>query len=74
MLTYDNFYHISPHNEPEKYKIVIDESFTELLHYLVRDERVDLQTADLAPYAETYLKEGGMSDMELEALKAAIMN
>ena len=50
------------------------ESFTELLHYLVRDERVDLQTADLAPYAETYLKEGGMSDMELEALKAAIMN
>ncbi len=74
MLTYDNFYHISPHNEPEKYRIVIDESFLTLMHYLVTDEGIDLHTADLVPYAEAYLKDGGMSDAGLEALKKAIMN
>lgn len=73
MLTYDNFYHISPHNEPEKYRIVIDESFTSLLRYLVTDETADL-TGDLSSYAEAYLKAGGMSDEDLELLKKTILD
>ena len=74
MLTYDNFYHISPHNEPEKYRIVIDESFLTLMHYLVGDDSIDLKTADLTSFAEAYLKDGGMSDEDIEALKKTIMN
>lgn len=74
MLTYDNFYHISPHNEPEKYRIVIDENFLALMHCLISDDSIDLQTADLVPYAEAYLKSGGMSDADIETLKNTIMN
>lgn len=46
----------------------------ESLPFLVSDDSIDLQNADLVPYAEAYLKSGGMNDADIEALKNTIMN
>ena len=74
MKTYENFYHISVNNEKQKYETIVSESYELLLQTLVPDETADLKTADLVPYAEAYLKEGGMSDEDLDFLKSVIMN
>ena len=73
MLSYDSFYRITEYSDPKKYNMVIDEYFTVLIRHIVKDEGVDPQTADLIPYAEQYLREGGMSEADLDALKAAIL-
>ena len=73
MMTYDSFYHVTKTGSPDKYNTVVDEDFTGLIRHIVTDPSVDLQTADLSSWAEKYLREGGMSDADLETLKSVIM-
>ena len=53
--------------------MIRNEYFNVLIRHIVKDETVDPVTADLVPYAEQYLREGGMSEADLDSLKAAIM-
>ncbi|MBR3356579.1 MAG: tyrosine-protein phosphatase [Solobacterium sp.] len=73
MLSYDSFYHVTKISDPAKYDMIRNEYFDVLIRHIVKDETVDPVTADLVPYAEQYLREGGMSKADLDFLKAAIM-
>ena len=73
MLSYDSFYRVSRISDPAKYNMIRDEYFNVLIRHIVKDETVDPQTADLVFYAEQYLREGGMSEADLDLLKAAVM-
>lgn len=73
MLSYDSFYRVTKISDPTKYNMIRDEYFNVLIRHIVEDETVDPKTADLVPYAEQYLREGGMSEADLDSLQAAIM-
>lgn len=73
MLSYDSFYHVTKISDPAKYDMIRNEYFNVLIRHIVKDETVDPVTADLVPYAEQYLREGGMSEADLDSLKAPIM-
>ena len=73
MLSYDSFYRVMKISDPTKYNMIRDEYFNVLIRHIVEDETVDPKTADLVPYAEQYLREGGMSQADLDSLQAAIM-
>jgi hypothetical protein len=72
MLTYHNFYHVTSDGTPVKYQTVVDETFIPLIHYIV-DADVDLASADLVPYAEAYLRAGGLSPAEVQKIKNTIL-
>ncbi|MBQ3459360.1 MAG: tyrosine-protein phosphatase [Solobacterium sp.] len=71
MLTYHNFYHVTSDGTPAKYQTVVSETFIPLIHYIV-DADVDLTSADLVPYAEAYLRAGGLSDAQVQFIKNTI--
>ena len=72
MLSYDSFYRVTESSDPARYNMIKDEYFNAMLHHIIKDETVDPMNADLVPYAEQYLREGGMSDADIDLLKAAI--
>lgn len=74
MLSYDSFYRVTEYSDPQKYDMIQREYFSVLMKSIVTDEHVDQLRADLTPYAEQYLKDGGMSEADLEALRTAVMN
>lgn len=74
MLSYDSFYRVTEYSDPQKYDMIQREYFSVLMKSIVTDEHVDQLKADLSPYAEQYLKDGGMSEADLEALRTAVMN
>lgn len=74
MLSYDSFYRVTEYSDPQKYDMIQREYFSVLMKSIVTDENVDQLRADLTPYAEQYLKDGGMSEADLEALRTAVMN
>lgn len=74
MLSYDSFYRVTEYSDPQKYDMIQREYFSVLMKSIVADEHVDQLRADLSPYAEQYLKDGGMSEADLEALRTAVMN
>ncbi|MBQ2657112.1 MAG: tyrosine-protein phosphatase [Erysipelotrichaceae bacterium] len=65
MLTYDNYYKINETKEPLKYRIIKEQNIDEMLRFLVYDGS-DIETADLSYYARGYLKNGGMSDEQID--------
>ena len=71
MLTYQNFYHVTKDGTPAKYETVIAETFIPLMHYIV-PVGVDLQKDNLVPYAEAYLRAGGLSDAQVQIIKNTI--
>ena len=72
MLTYQNFYHVTKDGTPAKYETVIAETFIPLMHYIV-PVGVDLQKDNLVPYAEAYLRDGGLSPAEVQKIKNTIL-
>ena len=74
MLSYANYYGITRENEPEKYNVLVSEILDEMLKFVVNDENVDIRFINLAPYAEKFLLDSGMSQSDLDALKYRIMN
>lgn len=72
MITYDSFYHVTETGTPEKYETIVNEDCAMLISHIVTGSE-DPKTADCVPYAEAYLREGGMTDEELSQLKSVIM-
>lgn len=68
MTTYKNYYKITLEDMPEKYNAVVSlyfDSFMECLHGTSDVET--LKKADYTSDAKSYLKDGGMSDEEIES-------
>ncbi len=70
MLTYKNYYKVSKLTAPEKYNAIADLYFVPFAEYLHGTTDIGkLLTADYSDDAAAYLKAGGMSDAEVQALK-----
>ena len=60
MVTYDNYYKITPEKEPVKYRTILEHNLDAMLQFMV-GEGVDIKTAPLAGYAFVYLRNAGMT-------------
>ena len=72
MITYDNYYQISPEKDPARYNTIVENVLDPMIRSMAGDETLDVQAADLSEAAETFLLSGGMKSEEIEALKAKI--
>ncbi|MBO5518244.1 MAG: tyrosine-protein phosphatase [Firmicutes bacterium] len=73
MVTYDNYYQISPEKDPARYTTIVENVLDPMIRSMAGDETLDVQAADLSEAAENFLLSGGMKTEEIEALKAKIM-
>lgn len=74
MKTYENYYGVTGNETPEKYRAIVDVYFDPFAVCLHRTENIEeLKTADYVQDAENYLIAGGMTQPEIEQLKALIM-
>ncbi|MBR3305369.1 MAG: tyrosine-protein phosphatase [Christensenellaceae bacterium] len=73
MITYDNYYEISTEKYKDKYDVIIDKVLVPMIRIIVDDESVELESADMTSYAESYLLSGGMEMEDIERLKGIIL-
>ncbi len=73
MITYDNYYEISTEKYRDKYDVIIDKVLVPMIRIIVDDEKVELENANMAFYAEQYLLSGGMEKEAIERLKGIIL-
>ena len=67
MLTYDNYCKINETKDPERYRLIREQNLNAMVEYIVNDESVDFKTTDLSGYAREYLRQGEMSDEQIDA-------
>ena len=73
METYGNYYGITEQGDPASYGAISDLNFNGMLRYLAGvDEKADLSAIDYAGPARDYLREGGMTDEQIDALVARL--
>lgn len=73
MTTYENYFHVTQAETPEKYDAIADLYFVPFLEFLHGTDEVSaLKTADYREDAAAYLKDGGMTDEEISALLSLI--
>lgn len=73
MLTYKNYYKITPSLTPEKYDAVVNLYFDSFMEYLSGEtDKATLQKISYTDYAREYLISGGMTDAEIDELLAKI--
>ena len=71
MITYDNYYQINAENGAEKFNIIKEQRLDSMLRYIVgSEEGADLANVDLSAGARNYLKAAGMTDEQIDQLKA----
>ena len=69
MLTYANYYGITRESDPDKYDTIVGLHFDGMLRFLSGSEDgADLRSLDYSGYARDYLKRGGMTDEQIDAL------
>ena len=73
MRSYEDAYHLSSVTDAEKYNIIQETEFDNIVKTMVGDESVDHKTADLSGYANQYLLDGGMTQDEIDSLKKILM-
>ena len=73
MMTYYNYYEITKERDREKYDIIVTDVLDPMISSVVGDESVDFEAANLAVYAENYVKTWGMTDDEIAALKTKLL-
>ena len=71
MITYDNYYQITKEKDKERYDVIV-ESVLDPMIAAVAGEGVDIKTADLSACAVDFLKDAGMSEAQIDALKAKL--
>ena len=69
MITYDNYYGITRTSDPDRYRVIVAEVLDPMLQAMLGDDGADLATADLKSAAEAYLKDAGMTDDQITALR-----
>ena len=67
METYYNYYGIT--KDDDKYDIIVKHVLDPMIYIVTGDESVNLKTADLASYAEKFLKDAGMNDKDIEDVR-----
>ena len=72
MVTYYNYYKISAESDSARYNTIVENVLVPMIEAMVGDDSVDVKTADLAPYAEQFAKDGGMTDEQIKLLKEKI--
>ena len=72
MITYYNYYRIG--EDSDKYSVIIDSLLNPMIKSMVKDNSVDYKTCDLSLYAEAFLTEAGMSELQINTLKDKLMN
>lgn len=74
MVTFDNYYGITESSDKVKYDTIVESLFLPMLRSIVGDEP-DFADADitLAEYAEQYLRDAGMRDEQISALRAKLV-
>ncbi len=72
MITYYNYYGITEQNEKAKYDIIVSDVLDPMIRSMAGDDSIDLRTADLAAYAERFLKNAGMAAEKIDALKTRL--
>lgn len=73
MKTYDIYYHINTKNRAESYNAVSSLLFDAMVGYLAGTEDIAvLKSADYTGFSADYLREGGMTDAQIGALKNRI--
>ena len=72
MITYDNYYGITQQSDPVRYGVIARTNFDSMLRHLPGMEDADLATASFAEPARAYLRMGGMTDEQMDALVARI--
>ena len=73
MITYDNYFSVSYEEAPERYAAVSELYFDPFVAYLHGTDNIDeLRKADYVQDAANYLISGGMTETEVEQLRAFI--
>ena len=67
MVTYKNYYKITSDKTPEKYQAVVNLYFDSFMQFL-HNSSTGLKNADYTNDAKQYLKDGGMTDDEINSL------
>ena len=63
MQTYANYYGVTKESAPEMYEAALSEKFRPMIAFITKDN-----TLSLADGARAYLREGGMSDEEIDGM------
>ena len=73
MISYANYYGITQENDPDRYSDIELMKFDDILVSFTHAEGVDdLKTKDYVAAARTYLRDGGMTDEEIDRLAEVI--
>ena len=73
MITYDNYYGITWESDQARYDVIVRSVLVPMIRSMAGDDALDLRTADLSAFAETFLKDAGMSGEQIDALKAKLV-
>lgn len=69
METYANYYGITKESDPSKYEAISNQQFADMLRTIAKaSDGADLTAIDYATPARDYLKMGGMTDSQIDAL------
>ena len=66
MITYDNYYKITPERDPARYKTILEKNLDAMMQFVIDDAAVDFRTAELSGYARSYLIRAGMSEQQID--------
>ncbi len=72
MITYSNYYNITKESDGERYDTIVENLLVPMIQSMAGDENLDVRNADLASCALAFLKDAGMSDDAIAALRANI--
>ena len=73
MLTFENYYGITKESDPTKYEAILHLNLDGMLSFLAdAEDGTDLTSIDYSGHARAYLKGGGMTDEQIDALVARL--
>lgn len=72
MITYDNYYNITKSDDAERYDVIVENVLDPMVRSMIGDEKADLSSADLAQAAQRLLLDAGMTESQIEELKAKL--
>ena len=73
MVTYANYYGITPEKDAARYNVIVENVLEPMIGAMVNDATADIKTADLSVCAENYLRAAGLTDAQLTALRAKLV-
>ncbi len=72
MITYDNYYGITKKTDVKRYDVIVENVLLPMLNSVIGDDSVDPKTADLSACAAQFLQNAGMTEAQIDALKATL--